>query len=71
MCIATIGSETRAEERYANARLIAAAPDLLDAAQNALAFLKCIDWNTDHDADDAENVRFLLDAAITKAEGVK
>lgn len=57
------------DERDANARLIAAAPDLLDTAQTMLAMYdKCIGvvWARSDKADAAADA---LRAAITKATG--
>lgn len=58
------------EERKANARLIAAAPELLAACDDAQKFL-AYDDDTDGDALRAmiDQARDLLSAAIAKAEG--
>jgi len=55
------GSPTISSE--ADARLIAAAPDLLEACNLALNALKDNDWN------EADGVFIALRAAIAKAEG--
>lgn len=47
-------------EHDANASLIAAAPELLDAAKKAFAFTEDADWT---------EILFALKAAIAKAEG--
>ena len=54
------------ELHLANARLIAAAPDLLDVAKKALRELRSINPGP---AGDREGNRALLIAAIAKAEG--
>ena len=51
------------EQIIANSRLIAAAPDLLEACESALTAMKNNDWN-EHDS-----VFIGLRAAIAKAEG--
>ena len=53
----------------ADKALIAAAPDLLDEAANALAFLDTIEWNNDQSERDAEDIKLALTLAIDKAEG--
>lgn len=53
----------------ANTDLIAAAPTLLEAAQTAISFLRCVEWETDSIGTDAVNIETLLEAAIAKAEG--
>lgn len=60
------GVPTRADESHANARLIVAAPDLLDAAKQALTWCDRggpIDWAL------ITPFRDALRAAIAKAEG--
>lgn len=54
------------EEVEANATLIAAAPELLDAAREALAFLE---WATKHANARCVHVAEPLRTAIAKAEG--
>jgi hypothetical protein len=59
--IASVEDDHRDEETNANARLIAAAPDLLEAADDALADLEGYEFA-------AETIRKLR-AAIAKATG--
>lgn len=54
---AWLGHETRSEEQWANARLISAAPDLLEACEAALSM------------GDTKAVRQKLSAAYRKAMG--
>lgn len=54
------------QERYANARLIAAAPDLLEALQE-IAAPACMAMNS---ADRVEAFRDIARAAISKATGI-
>ena len=51
---------------FANARLIASAPDLLDALRWLRAF-----WHpgSDHDTDEVQRALAAADAAIAKATG--
>ncbi len=56
-------------EAYANANLISAAPDLLEAVQETLRLFR---YNTDDASDAADfaaDVELKLEAAIAKAEG--
>jgi hypothetical protein len=55
-------------EADANARLIAAAPDLLTAAETAISFLRCIEWTDDSTARDSCDIEQLLEDAIEKAD---
>jgi hypothetical protein len=55
-----------AEEDKANARLIAAAPDLLAACQNFLALYGECDMQPE---DECHKLRVMMDRAIAKAEG--
>ena len=55
-------SRTRRSECKANARLIAAAPDLLAAAENLMNNAEKLDWPSVNDID-------LILAAIAKAKG--
>jgi hypothetical protein len=59
------------EEDKANARLIAAAPELLDLAKEALAQLEKMDFtlSANWNGSIKTNVALLLDAVIAKAEG--
>ncbi len=59
------------DEMAADARLIAAAPELLEAAQTAISFMRCIEWTDESTATESANIEQLLDAAIAKAEGAK
>ena len=67
--------ETSASERHANARLIAAAPDLLEALRNARSFIKNgVDLGyirmPDADCpDSAHNTLPAIEAALAKARG--
>ena len=69
------GTRTPKEELAANARLIAACPDLLTAASHALAICEAeAELRGDNDTDDysggaARPVAHMLRAAINKAEG--
>ena len=69
--IATIGYGT-AETKEANARLIAAAPDLLEVAHQAKRLMLEIEANMDNGLPDDSEERELFDnarAAIAKATG--
>lgn len=67
MCLARIyGRHDRPDERHANARLIAAAPDLL-AALSAIASLNLVDHLGPHDM--AMHAVDIARAAIAKATG--
>jgi hypothetical protein len=57
--------ELRTDPEYANARLIAAAPELLAAAEKALNYIA----NTEDDLDITLDSGDALRAAITKARG--
>jgi hypothetical protein len=59
-----IGPYRNPNSEQANARLIAAAPELLDAAQFALTVLRS---HFQFDSHDFDEVRETLQAAITKA----
>lgn len=64
--IAVVGSDALREDRFLNARLIAAAPDLLEAAQAA--------WNCIGELPPTQarvEVAQLLQAAVEKAIGVQ
>ena len=52
-----------------DAHLIAAAPELLEAAQTALSFMRCIEWTDESTATESANIEQLLEDAIAKAEG--
>jgi len=67
-CACEDGTELVAMQRGevdANARLIAASPDLLTACESALALLT----NPNADPSDADAVTAMLKTAITKAKG--
>ena len=67
--VADVRLDNPKEEEDANAALIAAAPELLEAAKKALDCIKGFDTAfADGDGDKLEEVR-LLEAAIAKAEG--
>lgn len=63
------------DEEFANANLIAAAPDLLAAAEEFFSLrdmiLECVDqyWGAGADYDAVETALDAVDAAIAKAEG--
>ena len=59
-----ISQRVSAQEQAANARLIAAAPDLLDALRNVAAR-----WDR-YDEEDSPRLGEEIRAAIAKAEGV-
>ena len=55
-----------ADERAANARLIAAAPDLLEAAKKVMMFIESLPY---HGMDISTDIQESLRRAIVKAEG--
>ena len=57
------GSEDK--EIYSNALLIASAPDLLEACEDAWLFIKLLNLDEEH------HLNSMLPAAINKAKGVK
>jgi len=63
-----INNRTSDEER-ANARLISAAPDLLEALREAQAVLAGTELNDEEDQSPLDVVRSTVSAAIAKAEG--
>lgn len=63
--VASVEGELRTPEDEANARLISASPDLLQACRCALADLEGSDYPTDSERLTMEDLR----AAIAKAEG--
>jgi hypothetical protein len=69
--VADVGYSNTLEENDCNARLIAAAPELLEAAQIALTYIEAVCFNTpnakkrNNYADSASIIR----AAIAKATG--
>lgn len=70
--IATVHNWNKKDgENNANARLIAAAPELLDLAKEALAQLEKMDFTLSANWNGSlkTNIRLLLSAAIAKAEG--
>jgi hypothetical protein len=71
--VATLIAETVNDERRsiqeANARLIAAAPDLLDALKKVMPFIDCIAAVTREEIIEYEAAMKMADAAIKKATG--
>lgn len=65
-------TDTTVAENLANARLIAQAPSLLEAAKAALPWLEYIDTKGDfHVANELNALHTQLRAAIAAAEGVE
>lgn len=68
--VPTVKSEITREQRDANARLIAAAPDLLAACQESLAFISEIDFALLAELlDGRDSLLERLQAAVAKAKG--
>ena len=66
--VADIGRFALKEQAEANAQLIAAAPDMLDALKESIDCIKFLSAETTQAGDERERVLKIIDAVIKKAQ---